>query len=122
MSGQGGKGRFVEGQSGNPKGRSRKSQTVDASLMKALKVPVTVIENGRRRRIPKLDVTTRQLVNQGAAGDHRATKLALSLAQQAEQRASVVTGPAVGMTESDQEIADRVIDRLTRLLAIGQPQ
>lgn len=121
MSGKGGKGRFVEGQSGNPNGRPRKSQSVDASLMKALKEPVAVSENGRRRLLPKLDVTTRQLVNQGAAGDHRAAKLTLELAQQAEQRANDATGRVVGMTESDREIANRVIERLTRILTSGEP-
>jgi hypothetical protein len=68
-------GTFAPGTTGNPKGRPRKSCSVDASLMKALQESVTVTEKGRRKRIAKLDVTTRQLVNKGAAGEFRATKL-----------------------------------------------
>lgn len=104
-------GTFEPGQSGNRAGRPRKSRSVDASLMKALQEPVTVTENGRRKRIPKLDVTTRQLVNKGAAGDHRATKLALDMAQKAEERAQQAPSSPT-LSQNDEEIVARFVARL----------
>lgn len=112
-------GRFATGQSGNPRGRPRKSRSIDASLLKALHEPVTVTENGRRRKIAKLDVATRQLVNKGASGELRATKLVFDLAQRAEDRAGAVAARAPVMTASDRDIAARVIERLHRLIAAG---
>ena len=112
-------GTFAPGTSGNRNGRPRKSRSVDASLLKALQEPVTVTENGRRKRIAKLDVTTRQLVNKGAAGEFRATKLTLDMAQKAEERAEAIAVTAPVMTQSDHEIAARVIARLRVIIAEG---
>jgi hypothetical protein len=47
---------------------------------------VTVNENGRRRRIPKLEAAIKQLVNRAASGEMRATQLLLTLAQANEAR------------------------------------
>lgn len=120
MSGKG-KGQFQPGQSGNPGGRPRKTRTVDESLLKAMHEPVMVTENGRKRRIARLDIATRQLANKGASGELRATKLALDLAQKAEDRASAAAVRAPAMTEADREIADRVVERLRRLIADREP-
>ena len=43
-----------------------------------------VVEQGRRTRKSKLDITAAQLANKGAGGDMRATKLALEQVRKAE--------------------------------------
>ena len=43
-----------------------------------------MVEQGRRTRKSKLDITAAQLANKGAGGDMRATKLALEQVRKAE--------------------------------------
>lgn len=107
------------GRSPNPKGRPRKARGVDAALTKALEAKVTVIEDGKRKRKTKLDVTASQLVNKSAGGDLRAAKLALDQARKAEERAEAQTVRAPIMTQSDHDIAARFIERLTKLILEG---
>jgi hypothetical protein len=74
-------------------------------------VPVT--ENNRRRRIPKRDINAKQVVNKGSGGDLRAAKLAFEL--EAKERAAAAAQPsavAEALTETDQQIADRLVARL----------
>jgi hypothetical protein len=47
-------------------------------LDEALKERVIVSENGRRRKVTKLEAILKQLVNKAAQGDHRATRLLLA--------------------------------------------
>ena len=112
-------GLFRTGQSGNPAGRPRKNRSVDAAVTKALREKVAVTENGKRTRRPKLDITATQLANKSAGGDLRATKLALDLARKAEERAEVQAARAPAMTQSDHDIAARVIARLTQIIEEG---
>ena len=70
--------RFQKGQSGNRNGRPRGSRNASTLLDEALKERVTVSENGRRKKITKLEAILTQLVNRAAGGDHRATQLLLA--------------------------------------------
>lgn len=113
-------GRFRPGMpSPNPKGRPRREASVDAAISRALAEKVTVTEQGQRRRKSKLDITATQLANKGAGGDLRAAKLSLDQARKAEERAreAAVRNPI--MTETDHEIAARVIARLKQIIAEG---
>jgi hypothetical protein len=69
---------FQKGRSGNPKGRRRGSRNASTLLDEALNELVIVTENGRRKRVTKLDAIMKQLVNRAAQGDHRATQLLLA--------------------------------------------
>ena len=73
------KSRFKKGQSGNPKGRSRGSKSIPAYLSNALNESVAVHENGRRRKIPKIEAIFKQLSNKAASGDTRAAKLLMDM-------------------------------------------
>jgi len=75
---------FTPGRSGNPKGRPRGSRNASTLLDEALKERVTVSENGRRRKVTKLEVILKQLVNTAAKGDHRATRLLLEWTERLE--------------------------------------
>jgi hypothetical protein len=89
--------RFRPGQSGNPRGRPKGARNLSTVIAAALNERVAINENGRRRRITKLDAAVKQLVNRAATGELRATHLLLSLVQANEAR------PA-------QQNADRVND------------
>jgi len=99
------RGRFPPGQSGNRNGRPRKPKTVSEAIITAMNKTVAANENGRKRRIRKLDATATQIANKGASGDLRAGKMLLDMAAQAEARDCAQTAPET-LTISDQEILD----------------
>jgi hypothetical protein len=65
--------RFRAGQSGNPRGRPKGARNLSTVVAAALSERVAVNENGRRRRITKLEAAVKQLVNRAASGEARAT-------------------------------------------------
>ena len=71
--------RFAKGQSGNPSGRPRGRRNLATTLLTVLNEPVWVNENGRRRRITKLEATFKQIVNRAAGGEVAATRVLLQL-------------------------------------------
>src|SRR5712671_3028707 len=73
--------RFKRGRSGNPRGRPPGSKNLPTLLSEALNEPVIVAENGGRRKISKRQAIIKQLVNQSAKADWRATKILLSIIQ-----------------------------------------
>jgi hypothetical protein len=112
-------GRFRPGSTGNPNGRPKAPRGVDAAFAKALAEKIAVTEQGKRKRKSRLDVTATQVANKGASGDLRAAKLALDQARKAEERAEAEASRAPAMTETDREIAARIIARLKQMIQAG---
>ena len=104
-------GKFQPGESGNLKGRPRKSTTADQSMLKAFDAKVTVTDGGKRRKITKRDATATQIANKSASGDLRASKLALDFVQKAEDRRAAAPA-SVSLTATDEDIVQRFIARL----------
>src|SRR5262245_6738755 len=71
--------RFRTGQSGNPRGRPRGSESVDRLVQRIFGARIIVTENGKRRHITKLEAALTQLINKAATGDHRAIRDVLAL-------------------------------------------
>ena len=71
--------RFSKGTSGNPRGRRKGSRNLATIVKKTVNDVVPVTENGRRRVITKLEATIKQLTNQAASGDPKATQSLLQL-------------------------------------------
>jgi hypothetical protein len=108
-------GRFKPGHCPNPKGRPRTVRTVGATIAGALKAPIPVTENGRLRNISKLQAAAQQIANKSAAGDLRASKMAIDLAQRAEQQAAAQS-PVDRLSASDEEIVERLKVRFRRII------
>jgi hypothetical protein len=66
---------FKKGQSGNPKGRPKKVKNITLLVEEELKRRIDVRENGRRKRISKLQAIIKTLVNSAIGGDIRSLKL-----------------------------------------------
>ena len=112
------RGRFPPGQSGNRNGRPKKPKTVSEAIITAMNKTVAANENGRKRRIRKLDATATQIANKGASGDLRAGKMLLDMAAQAEARDSAEAAPET-LTISDQEILDDFLAQYRKHLEEG---
>ena len=70
---------FRAGQSGNPKGRPKGSRSIGQVVNDVIGQRIVVTENGRKRRVPALEVIMRRLVNDAMRADPRAIKVLLSL-------------------------------------------
>lgn len=109
-------GQFSRGTSGNPRGRPRRERSVEGAILEALNEKVTTKQQGRKRRMTKVQAAATQLVNKGIAGDRHAAKASLELALRAEKgKADAQT--TTGLIASDREIADRLIARLRDLFS-----
>jgi hypothetical protein len=76
--------RFQKGVSGNPTGRHKGTKNFATIFMKAMAKSVTITENGKRKKISKLEAAAVQLANDAARGDKKAIQLAFALLQVSE--------------------------------------
>ena len=105
--------RFRKGEpSANPRGRRRKN--LAALLVDGLNKPVTVNENGRRRKGTVREAVVSQLINKSATADLRATKMLLDIMRDAERQVGAVAppDPPRRFTMADEEVVAQLIERL----------
>ena len=69
--------RFKKGQSGNPKGRPKKSRSRANLMDEELDQSITVKEGKNTVTMTKREAVLKQVVNKAVKGDHRAAKLVL---------------------------------------------
>ena len=102
---------FRKGVSGNPLGRPKGVCNFATVLTATLSERVTVNENGRRKKITKLEAAVKQLVNRAAAGDARSLQLLLGLKQASEARPPQ---PDPNQTsQADAEVMQHLLRRMT---------
>src|SRR5277367_4151965 len=73
--------RFRAGQSGNPRGRPPGVKSLSDIVRKIIGQKVTVTENGRARRIPRLEAILLRAAGEASRGDARALRLLLQLTE-----------------------------------------
>lgn len=69
--------RFKPGESGNPRGRPRKSRNLNTLLEAELDRPVVIKEHGRHLRIAKREAIVKRLIANALNGDPRTLALLL---------------------------------------------
>ena len=106
--------RFELGRSGNPQGRPGGSKNLLTLLNEALKEPVIVVENGRRRKITKRQAIITQLVNQSAKADWRATKILLDILQAIESRSEPAPAETSSFSEADEKVLEQLRARFSK--------
>ncbi len=104
--------RFRAGQSGNPRGRPKSARGLGALVATALGERVEAKENGRRRRITKLEAAVKQLVNRAANGDQRATQFVFSLLHDDQGRPAPHAAHQTG--QGDAMVVAELVRRLSR--------
>ena len=107
--------RFEPGRSGNPRGRPNRSKNLATLLSEALREPVIVTENGRRRKVSKRQAVIKQLVNRSARGDLKAMQMLLGTMQEIEHR-----GEAEPAETTFDGVDQKVIEQLKARLRDGQ--
>src|ERR1700737_5610604 len=100
--------RFELGRSGNPQGRPGGSKNLLTLLNEALKEPVIVVENGRRRKIPKRQAITTQLVNRSAQADLKAIQILLTMLRDIEDPADPGAAIPAAFPEADEQHTQRI--------------
>jgi len=99
--------RFVEGQSGNPRGRPAGTKNMKTLLNRALNELVIVTEHGGRRKVSKREAIVTQLVNRSAKADFTAIQILLGMLRDIEGEADPYPSEPT-FTEADQQIIQRI--------------
>ena len=105
--------RFQKGQSGNPRGPRRKD--LSALLTAALNEPAYAMIDGRRRKITKREAIVKQMVNESAGANLRATKMLFDMLKEVEQKAGgAPPAEPAKLTPADREVIEMFVARLRR--------
>ena len=104
---------FRKGQSGNPRGRRKGSKNLATVLTKTVNDMVPVTENGRRRKMSKLEAAITQLANKAASGDPKATQMLLPLLQVME-RGMQTPAQTTADDEADRQVMEQIVARIKR--------
>jgi len=103
--------RFQRGTSGNARGRPKAAKNASTLIGSVLAERIPVRENGRTRKISKLEASLTQLANKAAGGDVRAILAVVALAQGVEARRDPDETIAP-LDEADRRVLDRLVDRV----------
>jgi hypothetical protein len=118
--------RFKKGQSGNGKGRPKKSKSFIELLADALEKRVVVQEGGHRKSMSKREASATQVANKVAMGDLKALKMlfeafaqidARNKAEQAEARYRPGDSPHERVARKLDLIRERINARVAALVA-----
>ena len=108
--------RFQKGQSGNPRGPRRKD--LSTLLTAALNEPAYAMIDGRRRKITKREAIVKQMVNESAGANLRATKMLFDMLKEVEQKAGgAAPAEPEKLTPADREVVEMFVARLRRQIA-----
>ena len=107
--------RFRPGRSGNPRGRPKKPKSIREKFERELERKVAVREDGRVKKIPKIDLWVRCVIADAIKGNHRASRILIEMrAASDEEIAKGVAEKSIEkLNAEDQEILDRHFAKLT---------
>jgi len=106
--------RFKKGKSGNPTGRPKGSKNLATIFAELGNERVTVTENGRTRRLTKMEAIILQLTNKSLSGNLVAIRDHLRMSQLLEGsgRAELSSTP---VSEADREVMKSIVERIHKV-------
>jgi len=105
------KGQFKPGQSGNPRGRPKNSKNLKTYVGELLSATITVIDDGKTRKIPRAKAIAIQLVNMAAKGDPKGLAAVMNLTREFDE--AVADGrPIVLSRAEDAGVLEGIIARI----------
>ncbi len=94
-------GQFKPGQSGNPRGRPKKTPALTEQIAEVLHGNVTVTEGGKRRTVTTLEAFMMREVRKALEGDPRASANLLKLLPMLERAGAQQGADAAAMAEAE---------------------
>ena len=76
---------FKPGQTGNPKGRPKKSPNFAEIISRHVRKTVPITIDGRSQRVPRIEAIALKHISKAMIGDHRSTELVLGVLQASER-------------------------------------
>ena len=86
-------------------------------MVAALNEKVYVTIDRKRRKISKREAIVKQIVNQSASADLRATKMLIDMMKEIEQKAGATPPEPAKLNLADREVVELFIARLRRQIA-----
>lgn len=106
-------GQFKKGQSGNPKGRPKGARGLEKVVLEELKTKITVNENGRSKKVKKVEAIAKQVVNKAMTGDVKSISLVLSVSQRHEDKLAAKAVPLIEtLPEEDKHVMESLMERM----------
>lgn len=101
--------RFKKGQSGNPKGRPTGSNNFMTLLDRELRQPITITENGKKKKITRLSAMTKRLVGSAMQGDYKALSTLIDILR--KEAPSESKDPEIMLTDDYEAILEDYVAR-----------
>ena len=102
---------------GNARGPGRRKHSKNVATIFSAASEATVAakdQNGKTRKITKLEAAVTQLTNKAASGDLKAINMVLALAQGLEARAEQHQPPDVILTQADRKVIALLGERIKK--------
>lgn len=104
---------FKKGESGNPKGRPKGARGLEKVVLDELKTKITVNENGRSKKLKKVEAIAKQMVNKALTGDHKAITQVLTVSQRHEDREAAKGVPIIEtLPQEDRQVMESLMARI----------
>lgn len=111
---------FKKGVSGNPKGRPKKPLDFDDELLRESRSSITLNDNGRLRRISKLEAVVKQMTNKAMSGNMPAARIYLDRLQVALEKAALREAAKARELERRTDLRSLSDEELEKLLAMNR--
>ena len=106
-------GQFKKGESGNPNGRPKGSRGLEKVVLDELKTKITVNENGRSKKVKKVEAIAKQMVNKAMTGDSKSISLVLGVSQRHEDKLAAKASPLIEtLPEEDKQVMESLMERM----------
>ena len=101
---------FKKGQSGNPWGRPKGSKNPKTLITRELDGPITIEQNGKRRKIRRKEALVKGLINDALKGKDRPREKVIDFVERSEM-ADQAAPTESELNERDAEILERFLAR-----------